>query len=167
MSFCKGNQNSRVQQVQSSSEKSAGVRLLGKSVPGGYKHREQTVDDLSSRSILSFRQGTKIRFGATTFAETGFDKANVAPSDSPSKPVASLQSIWEAGFADALTLDEGDDDDLPDAELVFSQPSSTPTPVPKKKVEARKELKDAEKVPAVWKPDPKYVNPSKAVPPRR
>ncbi|KAG9051179.1 hypothetical protein FS837_011294 [Tulasnella sp. UAMH 9824] len=141
--------------VQSSSENSAGVRLLGKSVPGGYKHREQTVDDLSSRSILSFRQGTKIRFGATTFAETGFDKANVAPSDSPSKPVASLQSIWEAGFADALTLDEGDDDDLPDADLVFSQPSSTPTPIPKKKVEARKEPKDAEKVPVVWRPDPK------------
>lgn len=141
--------------VQSSSEHSASVRLLGKSVPGGYKHREQAVDDMSSRSILSFRQGTKIRFGATTFTETGFDRASVAPSESPSKPVASLQSIWEAGFADALTLDEGDDDDLPDAELVFSQPSSTPTPIPKAKVEARKEPKDAEKVPAVWRPDPK------------
>lgn len=144
--------------VQSSSEHSIGVRLLGTSIPGGYTHREQTIDDLSSRSVLSFRQGTVVRFGPETFTEAGFDSTTVAPSDSPSKPVANLQSIWERGFADALALDEGDDDDLPDAELVFSQPSSTPTPIPKAKAEAGKpELKDAEKIPAVWTPDPKLT----------
>ncbi|KAG9015702.1 hypothetical protein FRB90_004395 [Tulasnella sp. 427] len=144
--------------VQSSSESSTDVQLLGKSVPGGYKNRQQTIENSSGGNILSFRQSSRIRFGASSFTERGFDSTHIAPTDSPTKPTTvNLQSIWEAGFADALALDAGDDDDLPEAELVFSQPPSTPTPTPKTKEPKLQTPKDIQKIPAVWKPDPKLA----------